>query len=107
LFFYFIGRAMYVMSICLLFFCGFLSSRFAITYQAKTCFYRATLDRTRVDPVRIGLQHPLTCREWGTVRLRLRIGPYHHLVCCKSRLDGAVLRMKPEKLRPRVTAGVA
>jgi hypothetical protein len=41
------------------------------------------------------------------VRIRVRIGPPHPLVCCKRRLNGAVLRMRPEKPRPRVTAGVA
>jgi hypothetical protein len=41
------------------------------------------------------------------VRIRVRIDPSHPLVCRKRRLNGAVLRMRPEKLRPRVTAGVA
>jgi hypothetical protein len=41
------------------------------------------------------------------VRIRVRIDPPHPLVCRKRRLNGAVLRMRPEKPRPRVTAGVA
>jgi hypothetical protein len=36
-----------------------------------------------------------------------RIDPPHPLVCRKRRLNGAILRMRPEKPRPRVTAGVA
>ena len=43
----------------------------------------------------------------GPVRIRVRIDPPHPLVCCKRRLNGAVLRMRPKKPRPRVTAGVA
>jgi hypothetical protein len=31
-----------------------------------------------------------------TVRIRVRIDPPHPLVCRKRRLDGAVLRMRPE-----------
>jgi hypothetical protein len=41
------------------------------------------------------------------VRIRVRIDPPHPLVCRKRRLNGAVLRMGPEKPRSRVTAGVA
>jgi hypothetical protein len=41
------------------------------------------------------------------VRIRARIDPPHPLVCRKRRLNGAVLRMRPEKPRPRVTVGVA
>jgi hypothetical protein len=41
------------------------------------------------------------------VRIRVRIDPPHPLVCHKRRLNGAILRMRPEKPRPRVTAGVA
>jgi hypothetical protein len=41
------------------------------------------------------------------VYVKVRIGPPHPLVCRKRRLNGAVLRMRPEKPRPRVTAGVA
>ena len=40
------------------------------------------------------------------VRIRVRIGPPHPLVCRKRRLNGAVLRMRPEKPRSRATAGV-
>jgi hypothetical protein len=40
-------------------------------------------------------------------RIRVRIDPPHPLVCRKRRLNGAVLRMRPEKPRSRVTAGVA
>jgi hypothetical protein len=41
------------------------------------------------------------------VRIRVRIDPRHPLVCRKRRLNGTVLRMRPEKPRSRVTAGVA
>jgi hypothetical protein len=41
------------------------------------------------------------------VVIRVRIDPLHPLECRKRRLNGAALRMRPEKLRPRVTAGVA
>jgi hypothetical protein len=41
------------------------------------------------------------------VRIRVRIVPPHPLVCRKRRLNGAVLRVRPEKPRLRVTAGVA
>jgi hypothetical protein len=40
------------------------------------------------------------------MRIWVRIDSPHFLVCCKRRLNGAVLRMRPEKLSP-VTAGVA
>jgi hypothetical protein len=41
------------------------------------------------------------------VRIRVWKGPPHPLVCRKRRLNGAVLRMRPEKPRPRVAAGMA
>jgi hypothetical protein len=41
------------------------------------------------------------------VRIRVRIDLPHTLVCRKRRLNAAVLRMRPEKPSPRVTAGVA
>jgi hypothetical protein len=41
------------------------------------------------------------------VGIRVRIDPPHPLVCRKRRLNGAVLRMRREKPRSRVTAGVA
>jgi hypothetical protein len=41
------------------------------------------------------------------LRIRVRIDPPHPLVCHKRRLNGAVLRMRHEKPRSRVTAGVA
>jgi hypothetical protein len=41
------------------------------------------------------------------VRIRVRIDPPHSLMCRKRRLNGAVFRMRPEKARSRVTAGVA
>jgi hypothetical protein len=41
------------------------------------------------------------------VRIRVRIDPSHPLVCRKRRLNGAVLRMRPEKPRSRVTEGLA
>jgi hypothetical protein len=36
------------------------------------------------------------------VRIRVRINPPHPLVCRKRRLNGAVLRMRPQKPRSRV-----
>jgi hypothetical protein len=45
--------------------------------------------------------------KWPPVRIRVRIDPPHPLVCRKRWLNGAVLRMRPEKPRSRVTAGVA
>jgi hypothetical protein len=41
------------------------------------------------------------------VRIRVRIGPPHPLLCRKRRLNGVVLRMRPKKPRPIVTADVA
>jgi hypothetical protein len=41
-----------------------------------------------------------------TVRIQARIYPPHPLVCRKRRLNWAVLQMKPEKPRSRVTVGV-
>jgi hypothetical protein len=46
-------------------------------------------------------------RKITTVRIRVRIDSPHPLVYRKRRLNGAVLQMRPEKPRPRVTAGVA
>jgi hypothetical protein len=40
------------------------------------------------------------------VRIRVKINPTHPLVCRKRRKNGAVLRMRPNKPRPRVAAGV-
>jgi hypothetical protein len=39
----------------------------------------------------------------NTVRILVRIDPPHPLVCPKRRLNGAVIRMRPEKLRSSVT----
>jgi hypothetical protein len=44
---------------------------------------------------------------FSPVRIRVRIDPPRALVCRKRRLNGAVLRMRPEKQRSRVTAGMA
>jgi hypothetical protein len=41
------------------------------------------------------------------VRIRVRIGPPRPHACRKRRLNGAVLRMRPEKPRSLVTVGVA
>jgi hypothetical protein len=41
------------------------------------------------------------------VRIRVRIDPPHPHVCRKRRLIGAVIRMRPEKPRSRVTVSVA
>jgi hypothetical protein len=43
----------------------------------------------------------------GSVRIRARIGHPHPLVCLKRQLNGAVLRMRLEKPRPRFTVRVA
>jgi hypothetical protein len=40
-------------------------------------------------------------------RIRVTIGPQHRHAYRKRPLNGVVLRMRPEKPRPRVTAGVA
>jgi hypothetical protein len=44
----------------------------------------------------------LTVRYYGTLtlRIRVRIDPPHPLVCHKRRLNGAVLRLRPENLGP-------
>jgi hypothetical protein len=39
------------------------------------------------------------------MRVQVRIDPSHPHLCRKRLLNGAVLRMKPEKPRPRVTPG--
>jgi hypothetical protein len=44
---------------------------------------------------------------FGPVKIRVRKDPSHPLVCRKRRLNGAVLRIRPEKPRPNVTTGVA
>jgi hypothetical protein len=46
-------------------------------------------------------------RSNGPVRIRVRIGPPHLNACRKRRLNGVVLRMRPEKPRSHVTVGVA
>jgi hypothetical protein len=43
----------------------------------------------------------------GSAEYFTPIGPLHPHVCRKRRLNGAVLRMRPEKLKSRVTEGVA
>jgi hypothetical protein len=43
----------------------------------------------------------------GCYRARVRISPPHPLVCRKRRPNGAALRMRPEKPKHCVTAGVA
>jgi hypothetical protein len=63
---------------------------FKFSYAALTC-KQVCIDTTKYCPVRI--------RVW--------IGPPHPHACCKRWLNGAVLRMRPEKARSRVTAGVA
>jgi hypothetical protein len=42
----------------------------------------------------------ITPNCFSPVRIRVRIGPLHPLVCRKRRLNGAVLRMRPEKPDP-------
>jgi hypothetical protein len=46
------------------------------------------------------------CSIHNPLRIGVRMDPSHPLVCRKRRLNGAVLRMRPEKRRSRVTAGV-
>jgi hypothetical protein len=53
------------------------------------------------------IAHPCFTNEILPVRVQDRINPPHPFVCYKTRLNGAVLRMRPEKPTPRVTAGVA
>jgi hypothetical protein len=50
------------------------------------------------------LQEAIEC---GPVRIRVSIGPTHLLAYRKRRLNRAVLRMRPEKPRSRVTVDVA
>jgi hypothetical protein len=45
--------------------------------------------------------------QTSPMRTWVRIHLPHPLVCCKRRLNGAVLQMRPEKTRSRVTANVA
>jgi hypothetical protein len=47
------------------------------------------------------------CVVSGPVRIQVRIQSPYPLACRKRRLNGAILRMRPEKTRSRVTAGVA
>ena len=53
------------------------------------------------------LSHLLTDIVQIPVKIRVRIDHPHLLVCRKRRLNGAVLRMRPEKPRPGITAGAA
>jgi hypothetical protein len=50
------------------------------------------------------LKRTWTSFEKFPVRVQVRIDPPHPLVCRKRRLNGTVLRMRPEKPRSRVTA---
>jgi hypothetical protein len=50
---------------------------------------------------------PQEATKWGPVRIQVRTGPQHPLVCRKRQVNVAIFRMKPDKPRPRVTAGVA
>jgi hypothetical protein len=60
---------------------------------------------TRVDPDKnnsVDFSIPLRVvqvTEWGPARFQVRIGPQHPLVYRKRRLNGAVLRLRPEKPR--------
>jgi hypothetical protein len=44
---------------------------------------------------------------WWPVRIWVNIGPPDPFVCHKKRFNGEVLRMRPEKPRSHVTAGMA
>jgi hypothetical protein len=51
--------------------------------------------------------HPFDFYPFFTIqRIQVRIDPPHPHACRKRRLNGAVFRMRPEKPRSRVTAGV-
>jgi hypothetical protein len=69
-----------------------------------------TLTRMQISIVQFAIiLYPefLALLVYTPVRIRVRIDSPHPLVCRKRRLNGAVLRMRPEKPRSRVTAGVA
>jgi hypothetical protein len=61
----------------------------------------------RVCPSPQSLSDLCFLKDLYSVRIRVRIDPPHPLECHKRGLNGAVLRMKPEKPRSRVTVGVA
>jgi hypothetical protein len=81
-----------------------------LNYQPKFKILRHLFTPANLKPLHDCL---LTCiaaackLSWVT-RIRVRIDPLHPLVCgtCKRRLHGAVFRMRQEKPRPCVTAGV-
>jgi hypothetical protein len=57
----------------------------------------------KTKDIKISVDGKKIARGKGPVRIRVRIDPPHPLVCRKRRLNGAVLRMRPEKPRSRVT----
>jgi hypothetical protein len=60
----------------------------------------------KLSQIRRGIKYSIY-QQSGPIRIRVRIDPLHPLVCRKRRQTEVVLRMWPEKPRPRVTAGVA
>jgi uncharacterized phage-associated protein len=73
-------------------------------YAAKNEFFQVLLEGGKLSAVQV---QQITHKSSGPVRIRVKIGPPHSHACRKRQLIGVVLRMKPEKLRPRVTVGVA
>jgi hypothetical protein len=67
------------------------------------CHYGATVT-SKHNIIAIHFTHFQNCLP---VRIRVRIDPPHSLVCRRRRLNRAVLPMRLEKPRSRVTAGVA
>jgi hypothetical protein len=74
-------------------------------FQMRAATQGIRMVHRRAPLVSDSLNKKVFCSD--AVRIRVRIDPPHPLVCRKRRLNGAVLRMRPEKPRPRVTAGVA
>jgi hypothetical protein len=79
--------------------CNFIQV-YVILWRGRSKFLQLVPDSFVIKYVQItGLCVP--------VRTRVRINTPHPLVCRKRRPDGVVLRMRLEKPRSRVTAGVA
>jgi hypothetical protein len=73
------------------------NAHFQMTMKHSTKFQVSTISHLHV------------CGEESTSyfkSIRVRIYPPHPHACRKRRLNGAVLRMRPEKLRSHVTVGV-
>jgi hypothetical protein len=85
-----------------LFFAQYLCSKFRNNERFKS--YDSIISNCNFKSIVYTARFP---GHEAPVRIRVRIDPPHSLVCRKRRLNGAVLRMRPEKPRLRVTAGVA